>query len=390
MAARTPSARAVLVGASAAQAAVSFINFGLPAIGPQLRREYGLSLAGLGAVLTAPVLGAGLALILFGLVVDRIGPRAAMLGGTALATPALVAAAFAPEKELLFLFLLVAGSGTAAVPVAGAASVLRAYPAERRGRAFGIRQTAVPLGGTAAAVLLPVLDSAGGVRLALCVAAGVVCLTGVCFALMVDNEPSSAPVARGFRTVLASPGMARLLLVACFYIAVLQAVVTYTVPSARAAGLSAFAASATFLALNLTAMVARVVWGGAADRGGGARRVRTLVETGVVGAGGAVLFTFALHAGAVAAVLAAIVFGFGALGWNAIVYVTAGERAPPGLAGRSFAVAATVVFVFSAICTPPLGALATYAGWDTFWVATAVISATGAMIATGLPRTLAA
>ena len=163
---------------------------------------------------------------------------------------------------------------------------------------------------------------------------------------------------------------------------------TYTVPSARAAGLSAFAASVTYLAVNLTAMVARVVWGGAADRGGGARRVRTLVETGVTAAVGALLFTLALHAGPVATVLAAVVFGFGALGWNAIVYVTAGERAPAGLATRSFAVAATVVFVVSALCTPPLGALAAYAGWDAFWITTAALAATGAAIAMRLPRTL--
>ena len=37
---------------------MSFVGFGLPAIGPQLRHVYGLSLAELGAVLTANLLGA--------------------------------------------------------------------------------------------------------------------------------------------------------------------------------------------------------------------------------------------------------------------------------------------------------------------------------------------
>ena len=46
-------------------------------------------------------------------------------------------------------------------------------------------------------------------------------------------------------------------------------------------------------------------------------------------------------------VAAAVLFGFGALGWNALVYVSAGERAPPELAARSVAVAATVVFLIS-------------------------------------------
>src|SRR5262249_30298983 len=203
-----------------------------------------------------------------------------------------------------------------------------------------------------------------------------------------DDAPAPVRSARALRSILDSPGMRRLLVVACFYIVVLQALVTYAVPSARAAGLSAFAASVTYFAINLTAMVARIVWGGAADRGGGARRVRTIVETGVTAAVGALLFALALHAGPVATVVAAIVFGFGALGWNAVVYVTAGERAPPGLATRSFAVAATVVFVVSALSTPPLGALAARAGWDAFWITTAAVAAAGAAIAARLPRTL--
>ena len=112
--------------------------------------------------------------------------------------------------------------------------------------------------------------------------------------------------------------------------------------------------------------------------------MKTLVETGVVGAVGGLVFALALHAGAALVVPAAILFGFGALGWNALVYVTAGERTPPELAGRSVATAATVVFLISAACTPPLGALADHAGWDAFWITTAALCALGALAATGL------
>jgi MFS family permease len=389
MPARTPSARAVLIAATASQAAVSFVNFGLPAIGPQLRHEYGLSLAELGAVLTASLLGSGLALIPAGAIVDRFGSRAAMLGGTAIATGGLLAATLSPSKGLLFVSLLVSGMGSAVVPVAGAGTLLRVYAAGRRGKALSVRQTAVPFGGTVAAVVLPLLQSAGGVTLALFVAAVLVGVTGAVFAVVVGAEVSALPRApRALRRILAAPGMRRLLLVAAFYIVVLQALLAYTVPAARAAGLSAFSASAAYLAVNVTAMVARVVWGGVADRGGGTRRVRTLVETGVVAAAGALLFAVALHAGAVAVVAAAAVFGFGALGWNAILYVSAGERAPSGLAGRSFALAATVVFVVSALCTPVLGALAAHVGWDSFWMTTAALAAVGATIAARLPATM--
>ena len=120
--------------------------------------------------------------------------------------------------------------------------------------------------------------------------------------------------------------MARLLLVGALYIVVLQAILSYMVPSARAAGLSAFWAGFTYFAVNVTAMVARLVWGKVADRQGGSRRVRTLVETGVVGSIGGLVFALALHAGPGLVLPAAVLFGFGALGWNALLYVIAGER----------------------------------------------------------------
>ena len=156
-------------------------------------------------------------------------------------------------------------------------------------------------------------------------------------------------------------------------------------PAVRAAGFSALVAAVSYFALTATAMTARVVWGRVADRQEGTRRVRTLVEVGLVAAVGALLFTVALHAGPVAIVCSAIVFGFGALGWNALVYVSAGERAHPELAARSVAVAATVVFLVSALSTPLLGAVAEEASWDAFWVSAAVLAAVGALVAARLP-----
>ena len=82
-----------------------------------------------------------------------------------------------------------------------------------------------------------------------------------------------------------------------------------------------------------------------------------------------------------------MLFAFGALGWNALVYVTAGERADPELTAQSVAVAATLIFLLSAACTPPMGALADRAGWDALWITTGVLAAAGALVAAGLPRT---
>jgi len=379
--------RTVLAGAVLAQASVSLAQFGLPAIGPDLRQEYGLSLAGLGAVLTANLLGSGLALIPAGVIVDRYGSRVPLTLGTLVGGGALTVAAFTSSTGALLGALLVAGIGSGFVPIAGFGALMRAYGAARRGFALGIRQMAVPLGGLAASILLPLLEHAGGVRVALLVSAAGVLVFGLVFSRVAEGSPPAAarPRIEVHRLVVA-PGMPRLLLVATFYVVVLQSVIAFVVPSVRDEGFSAFVAGATFFVLNLTAAIARLVWGRVADRDAGSRRVRTLIEVGVLAAAGALLFTLGLHGGAAALLVAMVVFAFGALGWNALIYVSAGEKAPPELAAQAVAIAATLIFVVSAVATPPMGALAEAVGWNAFWLVCAGLCATGAAIAVTLPR----
>lgn len=379
--------RAVLTGAAAAQASVSVVAFGLPAVGPDLRDAYDLSLTMLGAALGATILGSGVFLLVAGVVADRYGSRRSMLVGTAVGASALAGAGFAPNVPTLLVLLFVSGAGSAVVPIAGARALFRAYSANRRGWALGVRQMAVPLGGTLAAVLLPGLVALGGIRLALVGSAVLVAVAGVVFAAVAGtgeerNAGASLAVSRLWRT----PGMPRLLGVAALYIVALQAVVTYTVPAARDAGFSPLVAGAAFVLVNVAAGVARVVWGRRADRDAGRRRILTLVEAGVVAAVGAVLFVFALHSGPAVLLAGAFFLAFGALGWNALVYVTAGESVPGELAGQSVALAATVVFVVAALSAPPLGALAEHAGWTAMWLTAGALAAAGAALAATLRR----
>jgi MFS family permease len=386
VASRRPGA--VLAGASAAQAAVSLVNFGLPAIGPELSDDFDLTLFELGAVLTGGLLGAGFALIGAGVLVDRIGARRSMLVGTALGALGLAVAAAATSKHLLFWALVVFGVGSAVVPIAGTGALFRVYPPARRGWALGVRQTAVPLGGAVAAVLYPTLYALGGTGLTLGVSAAAVAGSGAWFAFSLPPEEPHVVARRGaaLGSILRVPGVITLLAVAACYIVVLQALLAFLVPAVRESGHSELTAAVAYFGVNIAAMGARIAWGSIADRDGGSRRVRTLVEVGILASVGAVVFALALHAGPVAVVLAAVVFGLGALGWNALVYVSAGERVDASLAARSVAVAATVVFVLSGLVTPLLGALVDVVGWDALWLTTAVTAAVGAFLAHRLPR----
>ena len=194
----------VLTGASAAQAAVSLVFFGLAAIGPELRADYDMSLFALGAVLGAGVLGSGIALVGAGIVVDRFGSRRAIAAGTALGTAGLVAAAFAPTTSTLFAAIALSGVGSAVVPIAGAGALFAAYPPAGRGWALGVRQMSVPLGGTIAALAYPALHAVGGSELTLLVSAAAVAATGLGFALVAPGATGAATerIARPFRAIV--------------------------------------------------------------------------------------------------------------------------------------------------------------------------------------------
>ena len=376
----SPRARRTLIIAVVAQAAVSVVQFGLPAIGLEIQQKFDLGPAGFGAVFAAVGLGSAVALIPAGMLVDRFGARPVLLGGALINLCAYAAASLAPTTALFSAAIFAAGIGSAAVPVAGMSSLLREFPPERRGIALGWRQLAVPLGGTIGAAALPLLAHIGGVRLALLVTALFTASTATVFALM--SAPGGA-TARRLRLdgALTVRGMRPLLVVGLLYVYALGAALTYIVPAARDDGLGKAAAGALFVVLNLSAAASRLVWGRMADRNAGTRRVRTLIDIGVLAAVAGLAMAPVLHAGVLLAVPVTVALGFGCFGWNGVLYVTAGELVGPDRAARAVGVASTMVFGAGALSAPLAGLVAEHAGYDVMWLTAAAASACGALFA---------
>ena len=151
------------------------VLIGLSALAPALRDRYDLDVASVGVVLAATTAGMTFSLLPWGIAADRIGERLAIGAGLGCAAAALFAAAFAPTVEVLIALLLVAGLAGASVNAASGRAVMHWFGPEERGLALGIRQTAIPIGGAAGALVLPVLGlRAGFVAMAgACLAAGV-------------------------------------------------------------------------------------------------------------------------------------------------------------------------------------------------------------------------
>jgi sugar phosphate permease len=152
---------AVLTAGTFAQTSFSALAIGLPVLVPTLREEYDLTLGQVGVVLGAEWVGALVTMLPWGIAADRFGERVVLVLGLSACAILLAVAAHAPDFESLVVLLALAGGAGASVNSASGRAVMHWFAASERGLALGVRQTAVPLGGLIAALVVPQLTSPG-------------------------------------------------------------------------------------------------------------------------------------------------------------------------------------------------------------------------------------
>ena len=183
----TPNRWLLLVVSMVGQVAGTVFVNGAPFLISFLRDERGLSLQQAGVVVAMPLVGMVISLIVWGVVVDRIGERATMTIGLAIVTVGATGAAFSSSLVGLSVWLLLGGIGAGSTNSASGRVVVGWFPPNRRGIAMGIRQTALPLGVGVGALLIPNVAEAEGLRLTMLIVAGICALaTLLSVALIVD------------------------------------------------------------------------------------------------------------------------------------------------------------------------------------------------------------
>jgi MFS family permease len=385
---RTRGTTRLLTLALACQASISIVQWGLGVIAPDLQARYDLSAASLGALVNATAFGNAVALIAAGVIVDRSGPRKPLLYAGSACGLLLVAGALLTNPVGLGVALFASGVAGAVVAVGATVSVFHGFPPERRGFALGMRQMSVALGGLMAAALLPLAVHVGGVRLALGLSGVLTAVTAVVFALDTPRGPLvAASAARRVVApfaVLREPGMGSVLLVGVCYIVALTSVLTFGVPALRHGGASRGEGSVLFALISLSAMAARIAWGRLADAGGGRRRVATLRDVGILACAAGLLAWLVWPEGTAARIAALVLLSFGALGFNGVLYLIAGEIAGAARAGQAVALMSTALFGGGALSAVPLGALADAEGYRSLWLAAATAAALGVLVTSRL------
>jgi sugar phosphate permease len=373
---------AVLAAGTLAAASYSAILPGLAVLAPALRDGYGLGLGGIGVVLAAATAGATLSLIPWGLLTDRLGERIVIGVGLTGCGAGLVGAAYASSFPVFVALLALAGLAGAAVNSASGRAVMHWFGAEQRGLALGIRQTAIPIGGAAAALVLPHFGARSGL-----IGLGASCVAASAIAVALLREgPRPVPeigvaLARPFRDgrIWRLAGGSALMLAPQLCLVGFLVVFLH-----ERRGVSRGGAAGVFAAVQLLGIGARI----AAGRWSDVLRDR-IVPLRRIALVSVALVLFATAAvGAPLPLLVPLLVAAGVVGmsWNGLSFTAAAELAGRERSGAAIGLQQTVLAVAGSFMPPLFGAVVAATSWRAGFALVALFPLVGWLVLAPLGR----
>lgn len=328
-------------------ASVSAI-FGIPVVLPRLREDFGVSTAQAGVLAGLPSFGLLLTLLVWGVVIDRVGERGTMALSLTLTAGTLGLLWAAPglwSVAAVFLFL---GAVGGPVNAASGRLVLTWFTARERGLAMGIRQSGLPVGVGMSALVLPGAAEAWGFVGAMTLPA-LLSLAAVPLVLAMPTEPprtersrsapereqaaADAPPRSPYRewTIWRVHGVSMLLGVP--QVTLMTYAVLYLV---QEQGWGAPAAGVVVAAAQVPGAAGRLVLGAVSDRTG--ERMRPVRALAASGALVLLLLTFLPQAWSWSAVPLVLVCLVLTMWHNGLTFTSVAEIAGTAWAGRALAV----------------------------------------------------
>jgi len=371
---------AMLAVSTGAQAAAAVTIHGPAFLIPVLVSRRGLTLTEAGTVAAMSMVGVLCTLVLWGMVVDRLGERVALLAGLGVTCAAGIGAALVDSTPALAVALFCAGAGAASTASASGRVVVGWFPPERRGLAMGIRQMAQPVGVGVAAITIAVLADAHGISTALVVPAVAAAVAAVAVFVVVLDPPrpdrATSPAPNPYRadSYLRQIHSASVLLVVPQFLVWTYALVWLI----DARGWEPAAAGALVAGTQILGAFGRIASGQLSDMVGG--RMRPLRWIAIAaGVTMALLGLTAWLGWAVSIVLLAVAT-IVTVADNGLAFTAVAERAGPFWSGRALGVHNTAQYLTAAICAPAAGATITWLGYP----ATFALAALFPLLAVGL------
>jgi sugar phosphate permease len=353
----------ILALGTGAQTAYSAVFLGIPVLAPALQNEYDLDLTQVGLAIAAANGGSIFTLLAWGLLADRVGERSVLGAGLAGCAGGLLVAAFAPSFAVLVLALALAGAAGASVNAASGRAVMSWFGRDQRGFALGIRQTALPIGGLLAALVLPPVAAAGGVRAGLTVLAAGCLAAAIAGASGLREAPHGEEELKDIGHPMRDPRMWRLSIGSGFVLAAQISILSFLILFLhQERDLSTAAAAGVFAVIQALGAVLRIVSGRWSDRVHA--RIAPLRRLALALA--ATLAAAAVLLSAPLAILIPVFVAAGALSlsWNGLSFTAAAELAGRARAGAALGFQQTALAITSAAAPPAFAVVVESGSWS--------------------------
>jgi MFS family permease len=369
-----------------AQAGASVIQQSFGVLAPFLIADFALSDAAFGALLTAMFIGSTCFTAFSGLLTDQIGERRMVLYSGLVMGVALIAGAVWQNYTWLMVSMFVFGAGYAAATPAGGRAILAWFDRDR-GFAMGIRQTGVPIGGLAGALLLPFAAlHFGGYRAGFGVAAALVIVPAVVVFTTYRESSAERPppqrkrdLVRGMGELARDPRVIAVTIPAMVLVNVQLALNGFlTITAIQTLHVTPAMASFAFAGAFIAATGARLFWGWFSDR---VMRDRiALLGVLCIFASAATLAVALLHADHAAwLVPVALLLGFTGAGWNGVMAAALAEIGGANRAGSALGITLTAIFATSAVGPLVFGSIADHHSLEASWLLTAAVTLIGVL-----------
>jgi len=350
-----------------------FVN-GAPFLLSYLRDERGLTLQQAGLIVAAPFAGIMVTLVVWGLVADRIGERATMTLGLAIVTVGAVGAALSSSLPVLALWFLIGGIGAGSTNSASGRVVVGWFPAHRRGTAMGIRQTALPLGVGAGALLIPNVVEADGLRTTLLIVAGICAAATVLSGWLIVDPPRPSRAEAADSGQLDNPytrdnRLTRIHLASALLVIPQFTVWTYMlVWLTDDKGWSTFGASALVAATQVLGSAGRIGAGWWSDVVGSRLGPMRIVAI----AAAATMLSLGLLSGTPLGIALIVIATTITVADNGLAFTSVAEIGGPYWSGRAMGLQNTGQYIVSALVPPLVGAVVEGRGFGFTFAAVAV------------------
>ena len=351
-------------------------------LAPALRRDYGLSLAQTGLLISCSLVGSLVSLLPWGFATDRFGERIVLVCGLTACGASLLAASRAHGFWALAGLLVLAGGTGASVQSASGRAVLHWFPRRQRGLALAIRQTAIPISGFLTALVIP---HVGGVANGFLVM-GFACLAGALVGGLVLREGPERDdaLAETGTSPLRDRRIWRLSIGSSLLLAPQLCVAGFTVLYLHdVRGMSAGAAGAVLAVMQALAIAGRIsagLWSDARESRLGPLRAIALTVCGLVA-----LTTVLLDAPLPVLIPVLVVTGALAMSWNSLSFAAAIELAGRGRSGSAIGLQQTVLNLPSTTYPGLFGALVAATSWHVGFGVVALFPLAGWAVLRALP-----